>query len=191
MKVIVWCEKSQIVARAFIEAGHDAVSCDILPPEHPEWNIPHIQDDALNHLSGFDLGIGHPECSYPALSGVRWLHERPERFFDLFEAAAFFNKLKAANIPKICLENPLHHKYARALVGKYDQIIQPWQFGEPYTKATCLWLKGLPLLLATLILPREQRRPAVWLEPPGENRKANRSRTYPGIAAAMAAQWGK
>jgi len=162
MKAIVWCEKSQIVAKALCEVGVDARSCDILPCEHPEWNIPHIQDDALNHLTGYDLAIGHPECTEMALSGVRWLHERPERFFELFKRAEFFNKLKKADIPKICLESPLHHKYARALVGMYDQLIQPYQFGDGFTKATCFWLKGLPPLVPTKIMTG--RVPAVWKE---------------------------
>lgn len=149
MKAIVWCEKSQIVAKALCKVGVDARSCDVLPCEHPEWGIPHIQDDALNHLDGYDLAIGHPECTYLANSGVRWLYERPERWPLLFEAAEFFNKLLNAPVPLICIENPIHHKFARALIGHCDQLIQPWQFGEDASKTTCLWLKGLPELKPT------------------------------------------
>ncbi len=150
MKAIVWCEKSQIVARALCEVGIDARSCDILPCEHPEWGIPHIQDDALNHLTGYDLAIGHPDCTYIANSGVHWLNRQQGRWEKMTEASLFFKKLWASPIPKICLENPIPHKYALEIIGKdYDQIIQPHQFGEDASKATCLWLKGLAPLKST------------------------------------------
>ncbi|KKN22229.1 hypothetical protein LCGC14_0917300 [marine sediment metagenome] len=183
------CAKSKYIADAFEAMGWDAWTCDILPAEgNQEY---HIQDDVLNHLDdGWDVGIFHPDCTYIANSGVRWLHERLERWDLLIKATEFFNKLCNAPMQKICVENPIPHKYARELIGIYDQIIQPWQFGEPYTKATCLWLKGLPPLMATKIIPKAERYPSVWLEPPSTERKANRSRTYKGIADAMAEQWG-
>lgn len=188
MKVLVACEKSRRVASAFEELGHYAVSCDILPAEE-EGN--HIQDDVLKHLdNGWDLMIAHPDCTYLANSGVRWLHERPERWRKLEEAANFFKALLyAENIPLIAVENPIPHKYALERIGrKYDQIVQPWWFGEGETKATCLWLKGLPPLIATVIHPGRYHR--IWREAPSEERKANRSRTYEGVAGAMAQQWG-
>ena len=188
MRVLVACEFSGIVRDAFASRGHDAWSCDYLPTER-EGN--HIQGDVRDILEeGWDLMIAHPPCTYLANSGVRWLHERPERWEKLEEAAEFFRTLLNAPIKRICVENPIPHKYAIELIGrKYDQIIQPYQFGEPYSKATCLWLKNLPPLKPTKILTRgiEQK---VWKEPPSLERWKNRSRTYPGIAKAMAEQWG-
>ena len=187
MNVLVACEKSRLVARAFERLGHYAVSCDILPAEQ-EGN--HIQDDVLKHLNdGWDLMIAHPDCTYLANSGVRWLHERPERWQKLKEATCFFKALLYADIPKIAIENPIPHKYALEYIGrKYDEIIQPWWFGEGETKATCLWLKNLPPLLATVVHPGREGK--IWREPPSLERKANRSRTYKGVADAMARQWG-
>ena len=186
MKVIVGCEKSRRVAHAFELLGHEAYSCDIMPAEQPGR---HIQDDVLRHLSdGWDLGIFHPDCTYLANSGVRWLHERPARWQSMRDACAFFNQLLNAPIPLITVENPIQHKYARELIRKPDQIIQPWWFGEGETKATCLWLKGLPPLMATVVHPDRIGR--IWREPPSPLRQANRSRTYQGIAEAMAQQWG-
>ena len=188
MRVLVACEFSGIVRNAFASRGHDAWSCDYLPTER-EGN--HIQGDVRDILEeGWDLMIAHPPCTYLANSGVRWLHERPERWEELEEAAEFFRTLLNAPIKRICVENPIPHKYAIELIGrKYDQIIQPYQFGEPYSKATCLWLKNLPPLRPTKILTKgiEQK---VWREPPSPKRWKNRSRTYPGIAKAMAEQWG-
>lgn len=187
MKAIVWCEKSQRVARALINNGIDATSCDILPCEHPEWGIPHIQDNALNHLTGYDLGIGHPDCTTLANSGVQWLFKLPSRYDQMLKDAEFFNKLLNADIPCISLENPIHHKYARELIRIYDQLLQPWWFGEGETKATCLWLKNLPPLMASVVHPGREGK--VWKEPPSPERKANRARTYIGLAEAMANQW--
>lgn len=186
MKVLVACEKSRRVAHAFELLGHEAWSCDILPAEQPGN---HIQDDVLNHLTdGWALMIAHPDCTYLCNSGVRWLHERPERWELLKQAANFFNALLNAPIPLIAVENPIQHKYARDLIRIYDQIIQPYQFGEPETKATCLWLKGLPKLTPTkLVMPLYQ---SVHMEAPGPERHTNRSRTFKGIADAMANQWG-
>ena len=187
MKAIVWCEKSQRVAKALRDMGVDACSCDILPCEHPEWGIPHIQDDARNHLTGYDLGIGHPDCTTLANSGVQWLFKMPGRYEQMLKDAEFFNGLDNADIPHIALENPIQHKYAREYIRKYDQLLQPWWFGEGETKATCLWLKDLPPLMATLIHTGREGR--VWKEPPSPERKANRARTYVGLAEAMARQW--
>jgi hypothetical protein len=186
MKVLIGCEKSRRVASAFEALGHDATSCDILPAEVPGK---HIQDDVLKHLDdGWDLGIFHPDCTYLANSGVRWLPNNPERYALMIKACEFFNKCLNANIPLIGVENPIQHKYARQFIRIYDQLIQPWWFGEGETKATCLWLKGLPPLMATYV--HTERLQRVHLEPPGPERQANRSRTYLGLANAMAHQWG-
>lgn len=187
MRILVACEKSHRVAGAFRAKGHDAWSCDILPCE---IETPyHIQDDVLKHLNdGWDMMIAHPDCTYLANSGVRWIFERPGRCADVKKAAEFFKKCLDALIPLIAIENPIQHKYARMLIRKPDQIIQPWWFGEGETKATCLWLKGLPPLMASYI--HTDRVGRVWKEAPGPDRKANRSRTFMGIAQAMANQWG-
>lgn len=188
MRVIIGCEESQEVCKAFRKEGHEAYSCDVLPCSggHPEW---HIQDDILNHLDDeWDLGIFHPSCTRLCNSGVMWLEKR-NLWSQLTDACYFFNTLKFANIPKICIENPIPHKYARKRIGNYTQLIQPWQFGHGETKATCLWLKGLPKLKPTDIVEgREQR---LHRLPPSKDRAKLRSKTYPGIAKAMAEQWGK
>ena len=138
---------------AFSALGHDAWTCDVLPAEY-EGN--HIQGDVLNHLNdGWDMGIFNPDCTFLANSGVRWLHERPERWGLLNLAAEFFNKLLNAPIPLLCVENPIQHKYARQSIRKPNQIIQPHWFGDRETKATCLWLKGLPLLKRTYYIDRK------------------------------------
>lgn len=185
MKVIVSCEFSQIVTKAFRDRGHDAFSCDLMPTEgNPDW---HIQDDVLKHLNdGWDMMIGHPECTYLCNSGVRWLYSEVGRWEKMYDASDFFYKLWNCKIPKICLENPIPTKHA--LLPEYTQIIQPWQFGHGETKATCLWLKGLPKLQPTKIV--DGRIGRVHHEPPSVERWKNRSRTLPGIAKAMAKQWG-
>jgi hypothetical protein len=187
MRVLVACEFSQTVTKAFRERGHEAYSCDLLPTEgNAEW---HIQDDVLKYLDdGWDLMIAHPPCTRLCNSGVRWLHER-NLWLEMKESALFFKSLLQASIPKIAVENPIPHRYALEIIGrKYDQIIQPWQFGHPETKATCLWLKHLPKLEPTCVV--EGREPKVWREPASLGRWRNRSRTYTGIAQAMAEQWG-
>ena len=188
MRVLVACEYSGIVRDAFLKRGHDAVSCDILPTESPG---PHIQRDVLDVLDqGWDLIVGHPPCTYLANSGVRWLHERPDRWQELDNGAAFFRALLGAPCEKIALENPTPHRYAVERIGRnYDHAIQPWEFGDPETKKVCLWLKGLPPLMATEA-PTEQRTARVHRMPPGPNRQKERSRFFPGIARAMAEQWG-
>ena len=144
MNVLVACEFSGVVRDAFAKRGHYAVSCDLLPTDSPSTN--HYQGDVRDLLihNAWDLMIGHPPCTYLTNSGVRWLSEDPERWQQLDEGAAFFKLLLDADIPKIAIENPIPHKYAVERIGrKYDQIIQPWQYGHGETKATCLWLKGL------------------------------------------------
>ena len=181
MRILVACEYSGTVRDAFIAAGHEALSCDLLPTERPG---PHHQGDVRDLLEqGWDLMIAHPPCTHLAVSGARWWKEKVT---EQAEALDFVRLLMAAPIPCIAIENPVS-KISSA-IRKPDQIIQPWMFGHGETKATCLWLKGLPLLTPTnMVDGREQR---IHKMPPGPNRWRERSRTYPGIAAAMAAQWG-
>jgi hypothetical protein len=195
MKVLVACEYSGTVRDAFIAQGHDAMSCDILPTDIPG---PHYEGSILDllHLQ-WDLMIGHPPCTYLTNSGVRWLKTDPTRWFDLNDGAAFFKALWTANIPHIALENPIPHKYAIERIGaKYDQLVQPYHFGHREQKATCLWLKGLPPLVhtnnvkvETMALPKAKRNKMFYL-PPSADRAKLRSKTYQGIADAMASQWG-
>ena len=188
MRVLVACEYSGKVRDAFIAQGHDAVSCDILPTDSLG---PHYQGDVFDIIDqDWDLMIAHPPCTYLTNSGVRWLHERPERWGQLKDGAEFFKGLLEANIPKIAVENPIMHKYAVEIIGRrQDQIIQPWQFGHGETKATGFWLKGLPKLQPTDIVDGRQQR--VHLLPPSKERWKLRSTTYQGIADAMALQWGE
>lgn len=199
MKVLVACEFSGRVREAFKKLGHDAWSADLLDTEI-EGN--HYKGNVLDILySGWDLLIAHPPCTYLTNAGVRHLHDNvtskngnrtavygKARWKAMEEAAEFFNKFKDAPIDKICIENPVPHKYARDLIGKYDQIINPWQFGHGETKKTCLWLKNLPKLVPTNIV--EGRYPACHLTPPSKDRWKIRSLTYQGFADGMAAQWG-
>ena len=182
MKVLVACEFSGIVRDAFIKQGHDAVSCDLLPSERPGL---HIQGDALEAIKqgGWDMMIAHPPCTHLAVSGARWFKEKEK---EQAQALQFVRDLMAAPIHKICVENPI--SIISSKIRKPDQIIQPWQFGHGETKATCLWLKNLPPLKPTKIVRERESR--VWKEPPGIDRWKNRSRTYMGIADAMAGQWG-
>ena len=187
LRVLIGCEESGTVREAFKALGHDAWSCDILPSRIPGN---HIQADILTVLDdSWDMAIFHTPCTYLSNSGVRWLHERPERWELMQKDAELFKACMLSKIPKKVMENPIPHKYALEIIGrKYDQIIQPWQFGHGETKATCLWLFGLPLLQPTNIVSgREQR---IWKLPPGPNRQRDRSVTFSGIAAAMAQQWG-
>lgn len=181
MKILVACEFSGIVRDAFKARGHDAWSCDLLPTEI-EGN--HIQGDVRDILNDeWDLMIAHPPCTYLAVSGARWFSKRVKK---QEEALDFVKLLMNAPIDKICIENPVSVISTR--IRKPDQIIQPWMFGHSETKATCLWLKNLPPLKATNIV--EGRTGRVWKEPPSPERWKNRSRTYKGIAEAMADQWG-
>lgn len=180
MKILVACEFSGIVRDAFLRTGHDAVSCDLLPTESPG---PHIQGDVMEQLlRPWDMMIAFPPCTHLAVSGARWFKEKRA---EQAEAVAFVRALLAAPIPKIALENPIG--VLSTVIRKPDQIVQPWMFGHGETKATCLWLKGLPLLSPTNIVDGREAR--VHREPPGPNRWKNRSRTYTGIADAMACQW--
>ena len=181
MKVLVACEYSGTVRDAFIRAGHDAWSCDLLPTETPG---PHHQCDALEVLDmGWDLMIAHPPCTHLAVSGARWFKDKQT---EQQEALAFVQMLINAPIKQIAIENPVSIISSR--IRKPDQIIQPWQFGHGETKATCLWLYNLPLLQPTNIV--EGREAKVHRMPPGPDRWKLRSKTYIGIAQAMADQWG-
>jgi len=183
MKVLIACEYSGIVREAFAKKGHDAMSCDLLPAEIPGN---HYQGDIRDVLyDGWDLMIGHPPCDHLAVSGARWFKEK--RADGRQQAAIeFFMMLANAPIEKIALENPV--SIMSTQYRKPDQIIQPWMFGHGETKATCLWLKNLPLLQPTNIVEgREQR---IWKMGPSEHRWKERSRTFTGISEAMANQWG-
>jgi site-specific DNA-cytosine methylase len=181
MRILVACEYSGVVRDAFIRAGHDAISCDLLPTEQPG---PHYEGDVFDIINdGFDLMVAHPPCTHLAVSGARWFHLKQR---EQAEALEFVRRLLDAPIPHIALENPISIISSR--IRKPDQIIQPWQFGHGETKATCLWLKNLPPLIPTEIVSGREAR--IHKMPPGPNRWKERSRTYTGIAAAMAAQWG-
>lgn len=185
MRVLIACEESGTVRSAFEELGHEAWSCDLMPSRIPGN---HIIGDARDVLhGGWDLLIAHPPCTRLANSGVCWLHKR-NLWSELREGAELFTAFLTAPVPHIAVENPIPHKYAVELIGSsYDQKIQPWQFGHGETKATCLWLRGLPPLLPTDIVPgREQR---IHRMSPSPTRARDRSVTYPGIAKAMAEQW--
>ncbi len=182
MRVLVACEFSGVVRRAFRAFGHEAWSCDLLSAE--DSNDFHLQFDARKAITmGWDLLIAHPPCTHLAVSGARWFAEKQQEQADALE---FVRELLAAPVPRICLENPISIISSR--IRKPDQIIQPWQFGHGETKATCLWLKNLPKLAPTQIV--DGRHARVHREPPGPDRWKNRSRTFTGIAAAMADQWG-
>lgn len=192
MKVLVACEFSGIVRDAFIKQGHDAWSCDILPTEAPG---PHYEQDVFEVIDkGWDLMIAHPPCTFLTNAGVRWLYnpdgsDNEERWQNMREGAEFFKRLLEADIPRIAAENPIMHRYGKEIVGvQQSQTIQPWQFGHGETKATCLWLKNLPLLEPTNIV--SGRQPRVHHASPGINRWKERSRTLQGIADAIAQQWG-
>lgn len=182
MKILIACEFSAIVRDAFLALGYDAWSCDLLPCEgNPER---HIQGDVLAILEdGWDMMIAHPPCTHLASSGARWFERKVK---EQGEALEFVRLLLSAPIPRIALENPVGIISSR--IRKPDQIIQPWQYGHGETKATCLWLKGLPKLKPSkVVLGRENK---IWKMPQSSERWKNRSRTYKGIADAMAAQWG-
>jgi hypothetical protein len=177
----VACEFSGTVRDAFIERGHDAVSCDLLPSEKPG---PHIVGDVREWLNeGWDLMIAHPPCTHLAVSGARWFKDK---LTEQGEALGFVKTLMNAPIDKIAIENPISIISSR--IRKPDQIIQPWQFGHGETKATCLWLKNLPLLKPENIVEGRENR--VHKMPPSPDRWKERSRTFKGIAEAMANQWG-
>lgn len=184
MKILIACEFSGVVREAFRKLGYDAWSCDLLPSEIPSNK--HIQDNVLNILNWkkWDLMIAHPPCTYLAVSGARWFKDRQE---EQKAALKFVRQLMHAPVPRICIENPI--SIISTQIRKPDQIIQPWQFGHGETKSTCLWLKNLPKLIPTNIL--EGREARVHKLPPSPDRWKERSRTYQGIAEAMAKQWGE
>lgn len=196
MKVLVACEYSGKVREAFRKLGHDAWSCDLLPADD---NSPyHIQGDVMQILEqGWDLMIAHPPCTYLTNAGVTWLYKDPLRWKDLIDGAVFFRTLLHAPMPKIAVENPIMHKYAKQIIGgSQTQVIQPYHFGHLEQKGTTLWLKGLPplkpttnLKAETFALPNKERQRLHWASP-GPDRWKLRSETYQGIADAMAAQWG-
>jgi len=182
MRILIACEFSGIVRDAFIAQGHDAWSVDLIESER--WG-PHIIGDAVQVANGqpWDMMIAHPPCTFLAVSGARWMAGRQDKVLD---ALLFVRALLAAPIPRIALENPV--SIISSLVAKPDQIVQPWQYGHGETKATCLWLNGLPKLTPTDIV--DGRTPRVHYASPGPDRWKERSRTLPGIAQAMATQWG-
>jgi len=181
MRILIACEFSGIVRDAFLRRGHDAWSCDLLPTEAPG---PHIQGNVLEHLGdSWDLLLAFVPCTHLCVSGARWFREKAA---EQAEAIAFFMALANAPVPRIAIENPIGIMSTR--YRKPDQIIQPWQFGHPETKATCLWLKGLPKLVPTNIVAGRHAR--VHREPPSPDRWKNRSRTLKGVGEAMAEQWG-
>lgn len=183
MKVLIACEYSGVVRDAFIKLGHDAISCDLLPTDAPG---PHYQGDVRDLMDyPFDLMIAHPPCTHLSVSGAR--HFAEKRMDGRQQTSvSFFMMLAKSDIPMIAIENPVC--IMSSLYRKPDQVIQPWQFGHGETKATCLWLKGLPLLQPTNIVEgREQR---IHKMPPSADRWKERSKTFQGIADAMANQWG-
>lgn len=199
MKVLVACEFSGTVRRAFRDRGHDAWSCDLLPADDDVTH--HIHGDVLDVLEdGWDLMVAHPPCTYLCSSGLHWNRRRPEREALTHDAMIFVFNLMGEGfvhnpIPRIALENPVGR--ISTAYRPPDQVIQPWQFGHPESKATCLWLKGLPPLKPTRILPLPEGGRWTNQTPSGQNKLGPskdrwklRAATYPGIAAAMAAQWG-
>jgi hypothetical protein len=182
IRAIVGCEFSGAVRRELRARGVAAYSCDL---ESAEDGGPHIRGNVLDVIDdGWDLGIFHPPCTRLAVSGARWFAQYRD---EQEQALEFVRRLLAADIPHVALENPV--SVISSQIRKPDQVIQPWQFGHGETKATCLWLKNLPALVPTSIV--EGRVARVHLEPPGPDRWKNRSRTYAGVAQAMAEQWGR
>jgi hypothetical protein len=178
MRVLVACEFSGVVREAFRRRGHDAWSCDLLPTERPGQ---HIQADVFDVLGdGWDVMIAHPPCTHLCRAGDRWYRQSPERV----AAVAFVERLYAAQVPRLAIENPrgLNRYWMQP-----SQVIQPWWFGHGETKATCLWLKNLPPLMATHV--STGRTPRTHYAAPGPERWKQRSRTLEGVAAAMAEQW--
>lgn len=212
MKVLVACEESQRVCAAFREKGHEAYSCDIIDCSggHPEW---HIKQDVLSLLNGhcvfrtedgeahkiegkWDLIIAHPPCTYLSNAGARFLYPKGELNKDRLRkgltAKEFFMAFYNANCNKICIENPIPSKIYE--LPQYSQTVQPYEYGHPFSKKTCLWLKGLETLKPTNIIPKEKRQSTRiagnWFNKGGKERQRNRAKTFKGIAKAMAEQWG-
>ena len=195
-RVLVACEYSGVVRRAFAAKGAEAWSCDIIESE--DGSDHHIVGDVLPYLQwDWDLVVAHPPCTYLTNAGVRWLYTKdqagnridvPERWEAMYEGANFFRMCLYANAPHVAVENPIMHSYGREYVGRRaDQTVQPWMFGHGEQKATCLWLKNLPKLEPTNIVGGRHQR--IFLMSPSPERSKERSRTYEGIAQAMADQW--
>ena len=194
MKVLVACEESQVVCKAFRLKGHEAYSCDLQDCSggHPEW---HIKGDVMSILGdGWDLMIAHPDCTYLTNAGNRWLFVDsskttvPERLILREDAIRFFLNIKTAPIEKIAIENPQPHPYVISKVGRFQDKVQPWQFGDPESKGICWWLKNLPPLISTII--ETTRDDIKHRLPPGPERAKLRSKFFPGVANAMAEHWG-
>lgn len=199
MRGLIGCEKSGVVRRAFQERGLDVWSCDLLPAD--DGSNRHIRGDVRDLLNdGWDfLFIAHPPCTRLCNSGVRWLHVPPpgrtadDMQAELRAGADLFSDCWNAPIDMIAIENPVMHRHAKALIRNFEphaQSVQPWQFGDPETKRTCFWLKNLPLLVPTVREKPSDVAARVWRMPPGPNRQMERSRFFPGLARAMAEQWG-
>ena len=205
MRVLIGCETSGTVRRAFLALGHDVWSCDLLPSD--DGSNRHIVGDVRNLLNdGWDLGVFHPPCTRLCNSGVRWLSAPPrgktlaDMWADLDEGAALFSACWNAPIERVAVENPVMHHHAKARIDGYQppaQTVQPWHFGDPAFKATSLYLRGLPRLVATNRLTPPKAGTAehkawsmIHRASPSADRWKVRSKTFPGIAAAMADQWG-
>lgn len=198
IEVLVACEFSGVVRQAFRKRGINAWSCDLLPAE--DGSRYHIQGDVfreLKKITGLRLLIAHPPCTFLCNSGVKHLYrggkfsggKNPRRWREMRAGANFFKKLMELPVPMIAVENPIMHRYAKKIIGaRQTQIVQPWQFGHGEIKATCWWLKYLPPLKPTRIV--SGRIPRVHHASPGDLRWMERSRTLPGLARAMAVQWG-
>lgn len=200
MKILVACEESQTVCKAFRAKGHEAYSCDILPCSggHPEWHYEWLLEDIIGEGSEWDMIIAFPPCTHLSVSGAKWFEQKRKDGRQQY-AISFFKMIAVRNCPKICIENPVGVMSTE--YRKPDQIINPFQFGDPFEKKTCLWLKGLPKLEPTNIVSVPERKTftsgksmPVWYADaynlPKEERAKIRSKTFPGIAAAMAVQWG-
>jgi hypothetical protein len=211
MKILVACEESQAITKEFRALGHEAYSCDILPCTggHPEW---HLQGDVFGFIDqGWDLMVAHPPCTFLSVSGARHLYNKDgtanrERYENQFKALEFVKKLMDADIPRIAIENPV--SVISTKIRKPNQIVQPWMFGDSASKTTCLWLKNLPKLVATNVVDKgdfkewidkksgKVKRQATWYydalinAKSPEERRSLRSKTFKGIAQAIASQWG-
>ena len=211
MKILVACEESQAITKEFRALGHEAYSCDILPCSggHPEW---HLQGDVFGFIDqGWDLMVAHPPCTFLSVSGARHLYNKDgsknlERYQNQCEALDFVEKLMSCDIPRIAIENPV--SVISSQIRKPDQIVQPWMFGDSASKTTCLWLKNLPKLVATNVVDKgefkewidkktgKMKRQATWYydalinAKSPEERRSLRSKTFKGIAQAIASQWG-
>jgi hypothetical protein len=211
MKILVACEESQAITKEFRALGHEAYSCDILPCTggHPEW---HLEGDVFGFIDqGWDLMVAHPPCTFLSVSGARHLYNKDgtanrERYENQFKALEFVKKLMDADIPRIAIEN--HVSLISTKIRKPNQIVQPWMFGDSASKTTCLWLKNLPKLVATNVVDKgdfkewidkksgKVKRQATWYydalinAKSPEERRSLRSKTFKGIAQAIASQWG-